>query len=196
MPTEEEINVASNLSEIESLVATCNRCPLFKTKNRDVPGKGPEGAKIFIIGEAPGKAEDMIGEPFVGAAGKFLNEMLEGVGLRREEIFIGNVLKHRPPKNRDPLPGEVAACWPYLRRQIEIVKPRLIVFLGRHALNRFFPALKISEVHGKVFEQEYLGRKQSFLALYHPAAALYNGGMRETLKADFNKIPIILNKAN
>jgi uracil-DNA glycosylase len=194
--TEEEISRASSLTEIASLVAKCERCPLYKTKTKDVTGIGNPKAEIMFIGEAPGKNEDEQGEPFVGAAGKFLNEMLAGIDLKREDIYIANVLKHRPPSNRDPLPNEAEACWPYLRRQIELINPKLIVFLGRHAMNRFFPMLKISESHGNAFRSEKWGRDQVFLALYHPAAALYNGGMRETLIKDFNKIPKILDKIN
>ena len=192
--TEEEISRASSLTEVAELVGKCERCSLYKTKTKDVVGIGNKDADIMFIGEAPGKSEDEQGEPFVGAAGKFLNEMLAGINLKREDIYIANVLKHRPPSNRDPLPEEAEACWPYLRRQIELINPKVIVFLGRHAMNRFFPVLKISENHGNAFRSEKWGRDQVFLALYHPAAALYNGGMRETLIKDFNKIPKILEK--
>lgn len=194
MPTEEEIKSVCSLEKIEELISICNRCPLSGTKTNDVPGKGSLGAEILFIGEAPGKTEDLLGEPFVGAAGKFLEEMLKSVDLSRSEVFIANVLKHRPPQNRDPQPKEIAACWPYLVRQIEIIDPRLIVFLGRHALNRFFPEEVISKVHGQSFQRHFQGEKRDFLALYHPAAGLYNGGMRETLKEDFKKIPVILDK--
>ncbi len=192
--TEEEISRASSIVEIEELVSKCERCSLYQTKTKDVVGVGNKNAEIMFIGEAPGKKEDLEGEPFIGAAGKFLNEMLAGINLKREDIYIANVLKHRPPANRDPLPDEAEACWPYLRRQIELINPKIIVFLGRHAMNRFFPELKISEAHGNAFRSEKWGRYQVFLALYHPAAALYNGGMRETLIKDFNKLPKILEK--
>lgn len=193
--TEEEISRASSLVEIEELVSKCERCPLYLTKTKDVVGVGNENAKIMFIGEAPGKNEDEQGEPFVGAAGKFLNEMLAGIGLERKDIYIANVLKHRPPANRDPLPDEAEACWPYLRRQIELINPELIVFLGRHAMNRFFPDQQISKVHGNAFRTQLWGERiQVFLALYHPAAALYNGSMKTTLIADFNKIPRIIEK--
>ena len=191
---EEEISRASSIVEIEKLVSKCERCSLYQTKTNDVVGVGNTGADIMFIGEAPGKSEDEQGEPFVGAAGKFLNEMLAGINLKREDIYIANVLKHRPPANRDPLPDEAEACWPYLKRQIELINPKVIVFLGRHAMNRFFPMLKISESHGNAFRSEKWGRDQVFLALYHPAAALYNGGMRATLIKDFNKLPKILEK--
>lgn len=194
MPNEEQIKNACDLAVIAELISGCKRCDLYKTKTCDVPGVGNPKAEVMFVGEAPGKQEDLRGEPFVGAAGKFLNEMLAEIGLGREDVFIGNVLKHRPPDNRDPLLEEARACWPYLKRQIEIIDPKLVVLLGRHAMNRFFPKLVISEVHGQVFRQEFNGRSQNFLALYHPAAALYNGGMRGALKEDFHKIPMILKK--
>jgi DNA polymerase len=122
--------------------------------------------------------------------------MLADIGLKREDIFIANVLKHRPPNNRDPKPEEAEACWPYLKRQIELIDPKVIVFLGRHSMKRFFPEYVISEVHGKAFRKEFADRNQVFLALYHPAAALYNGGMRATLKSDFAKIPEIIAEIN
>lgn len=190
----EEINKAECLSDLNNIIASCNRCSLSKTKTKDVFGSGSEKAEIFFIGEAPGKEEDLRGEPFVGAAGKFLGEMLKENGLNRNNVFMANVLKHRPPENRDPLPEEVDACWPFLEKQIQIVNPKIIVFLGRHALNRFFPSLKISEVHGRAFRKSWQGKDQVFLALYHPAAALYNGSMRETLKSDFKKIPTLITK--
>lgn len=194
MPTDKVIFNVSDLTEIKELVSECRRCPLCQTKTKDVVGVGLEKARIMFIGEAPGKAEDLSGEPFVGSAGKFLNEMLQEINCQREDVYITNVLKHRPPDNRDPKSEEITACWPYLVRQIEIINPALIVFLGRHSLNRFFPSFKISEVHGKAFKKDFNNISRVFLALYHPAAALYNGGMRETLKEDFAKIPAIINK--
>jgi DNA polymerase len=142
----------------------------------------------MLIGEGPGYHEDKQGRPFVGPAGHFLVELLAAAGLDRASVFITNVVKHRPPNNRDPLPEEIKAFMPYLFQQIEIIKPKLIVFLGRHAMNVFLPELKISQVHG----QPKRKNGQVYLPLYHPAAALYNGGMRETLTADFAKIPEIL----
>jgi uracil-DNA glycosylase len=194
MPTEEQIYSALTLDELSILISNCNRCVLGASKTNDVVGKGNHKAKVLFIGEAPGKKEDLEGEPFIGAAGKFLTELLTGIGMSRSEVYIANVLKHRPPDNRDPKPEEITACWPYLEKQIEIIAPKLIVFLGRHAANRFFPELKISEAHGQVFKKDWKGKNQTFLALYHPAAALYNGGMRETLIADFKQIPKILKK--
>lgn len=194
MPTDEQIESASNLSELAELISSCQRCPLYKSKTKDVPGIGSDRAKVLFIGEAPGKDEDLKGEPFVGAAGKLLTEMIEELGWKREEVYIANVLKHRPPDNRDPNPEEIEACWPYLAAQIKIIDPKLIVFLGRHAMQRFFPTFSISQVHGQAFRKPWNGRTQVFLALYHPAAALYNGGMKETIKEDFKKIPKIIEK--
>jgi DNA polymerase len=153
-------------------------------------GVGSADAQIVFVGEAPGANEDKQGEPFVGAAGKFLNEMLASIGLRREDVYITNIVKYRPPGNRDPEPEEIAAFVPYLRRQIEVIRPKLVVFLGRHAMNVFLPELKISQAHGKPVRKG----GQVYLPLFHPAAALYNGDMRATLMADFGLIPAILEK--
>lgn len=194
MKKEININDVGTLYDIAELISNCKKCSLYKTKTKDVPGSGNDRAEIIFIGEAPGKSEDLQGEPFVGAAGKFLNEMLATISLERKDVFIANVLKHRPPQNRDPQKSEIEACFPFLNQQIKTIKPKLVVFLGRHSLNCFFPSLKISAVHGKAFRKKWAGQEQVFLALYHPAAALYNGGMRETLLKDFKKIPTLLNK--
>lgn len=168
-------------------------CDLRKTATQGVPGYGSAEAKIVFIGEAPGKTEDREGRPFLGAAGKFLNEMLESIKLSREDIYITNVVKYRPPDNRDPLKDEVESCRDWLKEELEVIKPKLIIFLGRHALYYFFPDEKIGEVHGELLKKETpIGK--FFFPLYHPAAALYNGGMREVLKADFKKIPKVLEK--
>jgi uracil-DNA glycosylase len=153
-------------------------------------GTGNPDADIVFIGEAPGKNEDLKGEPFVGAAGQFLNEMLAGIGLERGDIYITNIVKYRPPGNRDPEPEEKAVFMPYLQRQIEVIKPKLIVFLGRHSMSAFLPELRISQAHGQPVRKN----GQVYLPLFHPAAALYNGGMRQTLIDDFNLIPAILKK--
>ena len=183
------------LEKLNAEMLACTKCALRKGCTQVVPGAGSESAKILFIGEAPGKKEDETGEPFVGAAGKFLNEMLGAIKLKREDVYIANVCKCRPPENRDPLPEEVAACWPWLLAQIKIIQPKLIVTLGRHSMERFLPGFKISEVHGKAMRREVedMGR-QVFYTLYHPAAALYNGGMRETLIKDFKRIPRIIAK--
>ena len=168
-------------------------CELKKTATQAVPGDGNAGAEIVFIGEAPGKSEDEKGIPFVGAAGKFLKEMLAKINLKREDIYITNVVKYRPPNNRDPLPEEKALCREWLLGELRIIKPQLIIFLGRHAMNNFFPELKISDAHGKLLIKPFKGMPTKyFFPLYHPAAALYNGSMRETLKDDFKKIPKVL----
>lgn len=147
----------------------------------------------MFIGEAPGRQEELAGRPFVGAAGKLLNQLLNGIGLKREDVYITNVIKCRPPENRDPLPEEIEACRGWLDEQIKLVRPRLIVLLGRHALNRFLPGLKISKVHGQPHQQELAGLGSFiFFPIYHPAAALYNRAMREPLEEDFRKIPGLL----
>lgn len=171
----------------------CSRCVLRGTCRTVVPGEGNAEAEIMFIGEGPGQKEDELGRPFVGAAGKFLDEMLSAINLKRENVYIANVVKCRPPGNRDPLPEEVEACWPWLLEQIKTIKPKLIVTLGRHSMERFLPGKKISQVHGKALRKEISGiGKQVFYTLYHPAAALYNGGMRETLIKDFKRIPKVL----
>lgn len=172
----------------------CN-CLLKKTAIQPVPGDGSPEAPIVFIGEAPGKSEDEQGKPFVGAAGKFLAEMLNNIGLKREEIYITNIVKYRPPNNRDPLPEEKDACRDWLHEELNFIKPKLIIFLGRHSMNDFFPTESISKIHGKLLIKKFTGiETKYFLPLYHPAAALYNGGMRETLMEDFKKIPKILEK--
>lgn len=170
-------------------------CELRKTATQAVFGDGNAKSDIVFIGEAPGKKEDEEGKPFIGAAGKFLAEMLEDIGKKREDIYITNIVKYRPPDNRDPEPEEKEACNEWLINELKIISPKLIVFLGRHSMTRFFPTEKISDLHGKLLIKNIpeLG-KQAFLPLYHPAAALYNGGMREILIKDFNKIPKAIEK--
>ncbi|HEY6737101.1 MAG TPA: uracil-DNA glycosylase [Candidatus Saccharimonadia bacterium] len=182
---------AAKLAEIAESIQTDNVCPhLRATATQLVFGVGSPTAEIMFVGEAPGKNEDLQGEPFVGAAGKFLNEMLASIGLERKDIYISNIVKYRPPDNRDPTPEEIEAFKPYLLRQIAVIKPKLVVFLGRHSMNVFLPELKISQAHGQPVRKN----GQVYLPLFHPAAALYNGGMRETLMADFALIPAILKK--
>ncbi|MCC7469734.1 MAG: uracil-DNA glycosylase [Bacteroidetes bacterium] len=172
-----------------------NNCKLKPLSTQPVFGDGNPKAEIVFIGEAPGKDEDLQGKPFVGRAGKFLNEMLETIKMKREDIYITNTVKYRPPDNRDPEPDEIAECLPWLMEELNFIKPKVIIFLGRHALNRFFSEDKISEVHGKLLHKKIEGfDTEYFFPLYHPAAALYNGGMRQTLLQDFHKIPEILKK--
>lgn len=181
------------LDTLNLLMAASCACTLKDQATQAVPGEGSASADIMIIGEAPGKKEDEQGVPFVGAAGKFLSEMLSTIKLKREDIYITNIVKYRPPENRDPNPEEIAACEEWLHEQIKIIEPKIIVTLGRHAMEHFLPGKKISEVHGQIFKQS-IGRisKQTFFVLYHPAAALYNGSLRQTLIADFQKIPDVL----
>ena len=168
-------------------------CELKKTATQVVPGVGSPDAEIVFIGEAPGKSEDKMGIPFVGAAGKFLDEMLSVINLKREEIYITNIVKYRPPNNRDPLPEEKASCREWLLEELKIISPKLIIFLGRHAMNNFFPDLQISSAHGKLLIKVFKGLPTKyFFPLYHPAAALYDGSMREVLITDFKKIPKVL----
>lgn len=169
------------------------KCGLRKTATQPVPGNGNPRAEIVFIGEAPGKSEDREGKPFIGGAGKFLDEMLGMIRMKRNDIYITNIVKYRPPENRDPEPSEKEACREWLHEELKIINPLLIVFLGRHSMNDFFPDLKISTSHGRFIKKQFPDIKtQYFLPLYHPASALYNGGMRDTLGMDFKKIPGIL----
>lgn len=180
------------LEKIADEIRVCEKCPLWKGRLNAVPGSGTGGSGIVFIGEGPGSQEDKTGVPFVGAAGKFLDEMLADIGMKRDDVFITNVVKCRPPGNRDPKPNETAICTDtFLWRQMEAIRPKLIVTLGRHAMHRFIPAdKKIGDVHGELFTltSPKTGEIFSILPLYHPAAALYNGGMRGVLKKDFKKI--------
>jgi DNA polymerase len=179
------------LDQIQADILTKNVCPdLAKTATQLVFGDGNPSAEIVFIGEAPGKNEDLQGIPFVGAAGKFLNEMLETISLERKDVYITNIVKYRPPDNRDPLPEEKAEFMPYLVDQLKAIEPVLVVTLGRHSLNCFLPDLAISQVHGQ--PKRFKGLV--YLPLFHPAAALYNGAMRQTLIEDFAKIPAIIKK--
>ncbi len=177
------------LDQIKADIIKNNVCPdLAKTATQLVFGDGNPNADIVFIGEAPGKNEDRQGLPFVGAAGQFLNDMLASIGFKRQDVYITNIVKYRPPSNRDPFPDEKDAFLPYLQAQLAVIQPRLIVTLGRHSLNCFLPDLQISAVHGQ--PKRFKG--QVYLPLFHPAAALYNSSLRQTLEADFGKIPTIL----
>jgi uracil-DNA glycosylase len=181
----------AKLDQVKAEILTKNICPdLAKQAKQLVFGDGNPDADIVFIGEAPGKNEDEQGKPFVGAAGRFLNEMLEMIGLNRQDIYITNIVKYRPPNNRDPFPDEKDDFLPFLQAQLEVIKPKVVVLLGRHSMNCFLPGLSISQVHGQ--PKRYKG--YVYLPLFHPAAALYNGAMRQTLIDDFMKIPIIIKK--
>ncbi len=181
----EQSSAWSSIDQIASEVLACTRCVLADTRINAVPGDGSTNAAVMFIGEGPGKNEDEQGLPFVGRAGKLLDTLLDEVPLRRDDVFITNVVKCRPPSNRDPEPDEVAACLPYLEAQIELIDPRVIVTLGRHSMLRFYPQGKISNDHGRIIN---IG-KRVLLPVYHPAAALRNPRLNETLRADMRRIP-------
>src|SRR5918995_6617613 len=173
------------LARIADEIVACTRCELHKTRTKSVPGEGPADARIMLIGEAPGWNEDQQGRPFVGAAGKFLQELLATAGMTRDEVFITNVVKSRPPGNRDPLPDEIAACAPFLERQIEVIDPDVIVTLGRFSMARWFPGERISRIHGQPKRVD--GRL--IVPMYHPAAALHQAALRGAIEDDFKKLP-------
>ncbi|KKP67509.1 MAG: Phage SPO1 DNA polymerase-related protein [Candidatus Moranbacteria bacterium GW2011_GWE1_35_17] len=185
------------LEKLNKEMLACTKCALSNGCKQVVPGAGSANAQIMFIGEAPGKKEDELGAPFVGAAGKFLDEMLAIIKLKREDVYIANTVKCRPIENRDPSQEEKDICWPWLEKQIAIIQPKIIVTLGRHSMNLFLPELKISEAHGKAIKKDFpeIG-EQTFFTLYHPAAALYNGGLRQTLIKDFKKIPKVLRETD
>ena len=186
------------LDELKAKILADNVCPdLAASATQLVFGDGNPDASVVFIGEAPGKNEDIQGKPFVGAAGKFLNEMLAQIDMQREDIYITNIVKYRPPNNRDPLPDEKTDFLPYLQAQLDIIQPAVVVTLGRHSMNCFLPDLQISKVHGqpKRIKVQFMGNEVTplvILPLFHPAAALYNGAMRQTLIDDFCKIPTII----
>ncbi|MCD6500427.1 uracil-DNA glycosylase [bacterium] len=186
------MNKTQLLNELKKEVEECRRCSLYKTRTKVVFGIGPADANLMIISEAPGYWEDRRGEPFVGAAGKVLDELLESVDIKREDVYICNLLKCRPPGNRDPKPEEIKACTPYLVRQIEIIAPKIICPLGRYSMRFLMEkfGLKdeiqpISKIHGKVFEVKDLFQSIKIIPFYHPATATYNPNMKEILKKDF-----------
>lgn len=180
--------VAAQMREIEAQVRTCQLCRLAKTRTNAVPGEGDYQAEVMFIGEGPGYHEDKQGSPFVGNAGQFLNELLEIAGLSRKAAFITNVVKCRPPNNRDPNPDEIEACSNYLDRQIALINPRMIVTLGRYSMSRFFPGEKISQIHGRARIVE--GRL--CVAMYHPAAGLHQASLADIIRADFRNLPILM----
>lgn len=176
------------LKELAEKINNCQKCPLYKTATQAVPGEGDAAAKIFFIGEAPGYWEDQKGRPFVGAAGKLLDQSLAVIGLKRNDVFIANILKHRPPGNRDPLTQEVEACKTWLDAQIGIIQPKIIATLGRFSMNKFIPGAFISQVHGQPRWVEFDGQRYLVFPLYHPAAALRNSKVLEEFKKDFEKL--------
>ncbi len=186
---------AEALEVIGKSVAKCRRCSLSAGRTHSVPGEGSPQAEVMFIGEAPGFNEDQRGIPFCGRAGKLLDQALESIGWRRQSVFITNVVKCRPPNNRDPLPEEITACQPFLNWQIKIIKPLMIVTLGRFSMAKFLPNVKISQVHGQVYPVRWQGLKLVVVPLYHPAAALRNGRLRQVFLDEFAKLPGYLNLA-
>jgi len=179
------------LEDLYTRVASCTACDLCKRRTHAVPGEGSEHAEILFVGEGPGFHEDQQARPFVGPAGKFLDELLALIGYRRNDVYITNVVKCRPPENRDPLPNEIDACRGFLEEQITHIRPRVIVTLGRYSLAWFFPRDTISKVHGQIRERD--GR--FFVHMYHPAAALHAGGLRKVIQDEFQRIPEALERA-
>ena len=179
----------SALSELNNQIESCRDCEeLALTRTKVVPGEGAEDAQIVFIGEAPGFHEDQQGRPFVGQAGRFLDYLLDSINLKRRDVYICNVIKCRPPENRDPLPTEINNCQKWLNRQLELIAPKIIVTLGRYSLAKFFPGESISKVHGKERKID----NSIYYPMYHPAAALHQQSLRQTIEVDMQKIPDIL----
>ncbi len=181
----------SELQVLAAEIARCTRCLLHQGRTKAVPGEGPEDADIMFIGEAPGFHEDQQGRPFVGAAGKFLDELLGSIKLKRKDVFIANVIKCRPPGNRDPLPEEMEGCKPFLDRQIELIQPKLVVTLGRFSMARAFPKARISRIHGQPRKIDGV----VYYPMYHPAAALHQPSLRRTIEEDMLRIPELIERA-
>lgn len=195
------MNKEEKIAALDALTKEMNtpeKCPLFKAAKNVVPGEGNVDTKIMFIGEAPGKNEDEQGRPFVGAAGKFLEQLIESIGLKRSDVYIANIIKHRPPGNRDPLPDEIAAYAPWLEEQIKIIDPPLIVTLGRFSMDYLLGVgFSITKIHGQPKRLVRKGSRlpagrQVVMPIHHPAAALYRGDLRPVLAADFQKIPKVL----
>jgi DNA polymerase len=182
---------SETLTQIASEVSVCEKCRLYHSRKLAVPGEGPVDSDIMFIGEGPGFHENQEGRPFVGAAGKFLEELLANIGLKRDDVFITNVVKCRPPSNRDPMPDELAACSDYLERQIQVIKPKVIVTLGRYSMARFLPNAKISDVHGKSFKI----KGHLIVPMFHPAAALHQPSLKGSVERDFSSLPELMKKS-
>jgi DNA polymerase len=181
---------AERLATLEASMKDCRRCPLAQTRTRVVPGEGPVTAELLFVGEAPGYHEDRQGRPFVGPAGQLLTELLQSIGLRREDVYITNVVKCRPPNNRDPLPSEIETCRPWLEAQLEVLSPLVICTLGRHSMARYFKS-SISRIHGQPAKVDAVW----VMPFFHPAAALHNQALRPALFDDFQKLPTLLEQA-
>lgn len=185
------MSAQETLAQIAQEVAVCKNCALHQSRNKSVPGEGPANSEIMLIGEGPGFYENEQGRPFVGAAGKFLDELLAGAGLKRSDVWIGNVVKCRPPGNRDPLPEELAACDVYLERQIAAINPKIIITLGRFSMGKYMPGARISAVHGQM---RRMGER-FVIAMFHPAAALHQAALKPTILQDFAQLPKLLEQA-
>ena len=185
------MSAEETLTQIAKEVAICTNCALHESRKKSVPGEGPANAEIMFIGEGPGFHENEQGRPFVGAAGKFLDQLLAQAGVTRADVWIGNVVKCRPPENRDPLPDELSACNFYLERQIEAINPSIIVTLGRFSMGKFMQGAKISQVHGQMRK---VGDRY-VIAMFHPAAALHQAALKPAILADFAKLPELLKEA-
>jgi len=181
----------SALNQLYEEIAPCQRCELAKQRTKVVPGEGSEDADMMFIGEAPGWHEDQQGRPFVGPAGLYLDQLLASIGLKREQVYIANVIKCRPPQNRDPLPAEMLACRPWLERQIELIHPKMIVTLGRYSMAMFFPGNSIGKIHGTAQKRDGI----IYYAMYHPAAALHQQSLRRAIEEDMLKIPPLLSQS-
>ena len=184
--------IVSGFDKLAEEISNCVRCGLHRGRTKAVPGEGPPGPDILLIGEAPGFHEDQQGRPFVGAAGRFLEDLLASIGLARDDVFIANVIKCRPPKNRDPLADEIEACKPYLDRQIQLLKPKLVVTLGRFSMARAFPNARISRIHGQPRKIDGI----VYYPMYHPAAALHQPSLRQVITDDMKRIPELLKEAS
>lgn len=186
---------AAQLQKLTDDIRVKNICPELAAQATNlVVGDGNLDADIVFIGEAPGKNEDEQGLPFVGAAGKFLNEMLAAADMNRNDVYITNIVKYRPPENRDPTPDEKKAFWPYLLKQLQIIQPKVVITLGRHSMEYFLPDMKISQIHGEAKRIKFGDDHLVIIPLYHPAAALYNGSLRQTLIDDFLTVPRVIEK--
>ena len=185
------MSAEETLAQLAGKISVCTNCVLNETRKKSVPGDGPADAEIMFIGEGPGFHENEQGHPFVGAAGKFLDQLLAQAGVTREEVFIANVVKCRPPGNRDPLPEELAACDEYLEAQIQTINPSIIVTLGRFSMNKFIPGAKISTIHGQMRK---VGER-FVIPMFHPAAALHQAALKPSILADFANLPDQLNEA-
>jgi len=181
----------SALKELNKEITLCQQCEIAKYRTKVVPGEGAEDADILFIGEAPGWHEDQQGRPFVGQAGQYLDKLLASINLKREQVYIANVIKCRPQGNRDPLPVEIQNCRKWLNRQIELIHPKMIVTLGRYSMEMFFPGKSISKIHGTAKKQDNV----IYYAMYHPAAALHQQSLRQAIEADMLKIPALLDQA-